>query len=122
MSPLEGYLIRTVLTLLAVSGLAVLVLWSSKRSGLGRAQGPLNLAGRLSLDARRSVYLVRVGTIYYVVGASEAGLTKLGELSSDALGPLPETSDSPPTPAFRELLQRLVTKTKAPARPPEGGS
>jgi flagellar biogenesis protein FliO len=106
MSPLAGYMLRTLVTLLAVSGLAVLVLFTSRRSGLGRSHGPLSVAGRLALDARRNIYLVRIGTIYYVLGVSEAGIAKLGELDAETLGPLDETPAGA-RPDFRELLARF---------------
>ena len=79
-----------------------------RRAGVGRPSGPLSLAGRLSLDARRAIYLVRVADVIYVVGASEAGLSKLGELprgTLDALGP--ELLEKEPTPGFRDILERL---------------
>jgi len=119
MTSLEGYLVRTVVTLLLVSGLAVLVLLSSKRAGFGRNHGPLSVAGRLSLDPKRSVYLVRIGKIYYVLGASEAGLTKLGEVEAELLGPPEALQAAPPPSAFRELLERLSSKSGS-GGPPTG--
>ncbi|MGC4094325.1 MAG: flagellar biosynthetic protein FliO [Polyangiaceae bacterium] len=108
MTPLGRYVVETVVTLSFVAGLAILVLLVARRSGMGRPLGPLSLAGRLVLDARRAVYLVRVGERLYVVGASEAGLTKLGELGHDALaaGALDEPSTAPLS--FKDLLSRVV--------------
>lgn len=107
MTPLGRYVLETVVTLLVVSVLALLILFVARRAGLGRPLGPLALSGRLVLDARRAIYLVRVGQkTYYVVGASEGGLTKLGELSAEALPGLDEPGDAPPH-AFKELLDRL---------------
>jgi flagellar biogenesis protein FliO len=85
MSPLASYVAETVVTLLAVIALAVLVLYGARRVGVGRPAGPVRLVGRLPLDGRRAVYLVRVSDKVYVLGASEAGLSKLGELSADGL-------------------------------------
>jgi flagellar biogenesis protein FliO len=109
MTPLGRYIVETVVTLLLVSGLALVVLYAAKRGGMGRPSGPLRLMGRLVLDARRAIYLVRVGETVYVVGASEAGLTKLGELARDALPDLPDRGETPPR-AFSEFLQRLAPK------------
>ena len=95
-TPLGRYVVETIVTLLLVTALAVLVLVVARRTGMGRALGPLSLAGRLVLDARRAIYLVRVGEVLYVVGASEAGLTKLGELARDALN---DTDQNAPAPA-----------------------
>ena len=63
MSPLASYVIETVVTLLGVIALAVLVLYAARRMGIGRPAGPLELVGRLPLDGRRAVYLVRVKKI-----------------------------------------------------------
>lgn len=107
-TPLGRYVVETIVTLLLVTALAVLVLVVARRTGMGRALGPLSLAGRLVLDARRAIYLVRVGEVLYVVGASEAGLTKLGELARDALN---DTDQNAPAPAsFKDLLLRFGAK------------
>jgi flagellar protein FliO/FliZ len=73
--------IQTVVTLAGVAALAVLVLYGARRAGVGRASGPLSVVGRLPLDGRRAVYLVRVGRAIYVIGVSDGGLVKLGEIS-----------------------------------------
>jgi flagellar biogenesis protein FliO len=104
MSPLAHYVLETLVTLLAIVALAVLVLLGARRAGMGRSAGPLELVGRLPLDGRRTVYLVRVGAIVYVVGASEAGIAKLGEVSGGSLE-LPTLPNRNET--FREVLQRV---------------
>ncbi len=92
-SPLVAYLIQTVVTLAGVGALAILLVYGARRAGVGRATGPLSVVGRLPLDARRAVYLVRVGRAIYVIGASETGLVKLGEMPEAELtaGPLGDT-------------------------------
>lgn len=111
-TPLGRYVLETIVTLLLVTALAVFVLVVARRSGMGRAQGPLSLAGRLVLDARRAIYLVRVGDVLYVVGASEAGLSKLGELARDAVGVIDQNAPAPA--AFKDLLARLAAKPPKP--------
>ena len=81
MSPLTKYVIETVVTLLAVIALAVLVLYGARRLGVGKSAGPISLVGRLPLEGRRVIYLVRVGEKVFVIGGSETGLAKLGEIS-----------------------------------------
>jgi flagellar protein FliO/FliZ len=87
--------------------LAVLVLYGGRRLGVGRPSGPLELLGRLPLDARRAVYLVRVGKLVYVVGSSEGGLTRLGELDADALPAVEPPDPRGPGGGFAEVLARL---------------
>jgi flagellar biogenesis protein FliO len=105
MTPFATYIVETLVTLLAVIALAVLVLVSARRLGLGRPLGPLELVGRLPLEGRRAVYLVRVAQRVYVLGASEAGLEKLGELDSDTIAPRSETKGG-----FREVLSRILER------------
>ncbi len=107
MSPLAHYVLETLVTLLAIVALAVLVLVGARRAGMGRTAGPLELVGRLPLDGRRAVYLVRVGSTVYVVGASEAGIAKLGEVTDGSI-PLPSATNQNET--FREVLSRAFGK------------
>lgn len=126
MTPLARYVLETVITLFAVAGLAVAILYGVRRVGVGRPTGPLELLGRLALDARKAVYLVRLGDTVYVLGASEAGLTKLGEMPRAALGGQAEPTLGEPMPAgFRDVLERVVRRAPAqtPAEPgPRGPS
>ncbi len=95
-SPATSYLVQTLITLVGVCALAALVLYGARRAGLGRPSGPMELLGKLPLDGRRAVYLVRVTNTTYVVGASEAGLVKLGELDDSKLAAseLPELAEN----------------------------
>lgn len=104
-SPYGGYIIQTFVTLLAVCAIAFAVLYGARRLGLGRARGPITLVGQLPLDARRSIYLVKVGAQVIVVGASEAGFTKLGELTESDL---PTAAPSEAPLAFSDVLARVL--------------
>lgn len=104
MSPTASYLVETFVTLLVVCGLAFVVLYGARRLGIGRARGPIKLVGQLPLEARRSIYLVRVGEQVIVVGASEAGFTKLGEIPSTDL-PDESVAAAPP---FSDVLARVL--------------
>jgi len=121
MSPVTAYFVQAMVTVLAIVALAVLVLYGGKRLGIGRPSGPLELLGRLPLEARRAVYLVRVGKVVYVVGASEGGLTRLGEMDADAV---PAGGVGAENPTFAKVLERLVhpeSKTGTPPSPPSPG-
>jgi len=115
MSPLTTYLVETFVTLAAVVVLAFLVLVFARRLGLGKPLGPMSIVGRLPLDARRSLFLVRVANQVLIVGTSEAGITKLGELPRDDIGPALEPA---PQQSFADLLSSLrrrpVAATPAP--------
>ena len=105
LSPLAAYVVETLVTLLGVIALAVLVLYAARRMGVGKPAGPLSLVGKLPLDGRRAIYLVRVSKTVYVVGASEAGLSKLGELGEDGID-----FEEVAKPTFSEVLARIKPK------------
>ena len=120
MSPVTTYIVETLVTLLGVVALAVLVLYGGRRLGVGRPSGPLELVGRLPLDARRAVYLIRVGKLVYVVGASEGGLTRLGELDADAV---PVAGLGAPASRFADILAKMTGRDRSdppPSPPPPG--
>ena len=96
--------------LLAVVALALLILVGAKRLGVGRPLGSMQLLGRLPLDARRSVYLVKIGQRVLVLGVSEAGLTKLAQLRADQI---PQSVEAT-SPSFTDVLARLRGRATAP--------
>jgi flagellar biogenesis protein FliO len=105
-----AYLAETSFTLLAVCTLAFVALYAARRLGHGRSHGPVALCGQLALDARRSIYLVRVGTQVFVLGVAEGGFTKLGEIPADTL---PAEVTPPP---FGDVLARVLGRVKPPDR------
>lgn len=108
MGAYASYLIETFITLLAVCALAFVVLYSARRFGIGKAKGPIELVGQLPLDARRAIYLVRVGSQVIVVGVGEGGFTKLAELASSEI-PKDVASTSP---QFADILARVLGRSR----------
>ena len=108
MSSYASYIVETFITLLAVCALAFVVLYGARRLGIGRSSGPIELYGQLPLDARRAIYLVRVGAQVFVVGVGEGGFTKLGEMAAADLPALPP----PPQALFARLLRRPRAKDR----------
>jgi len=84
-SALGAYLLESALVLLVVVGLGWLVSFLARRAGVARTTGSLELLARLPLEARRAVYVVRVLDQVLILGGSEQGLSKLGELPESAL-------------------------------------
>jgi len=107
MTPFATYIVETLVTLVAVVALAVLVLVGARRFGVGRAVGPLELVGRLPLEARRAVYLVRVFDRVFVLGASEAGLEKLAELEGTNFVAADDSKLS-----FKQALSRVLDRNQ----------
>ncbi|MFO0664864.1 MAG: flagellar biosynthetic protein FliO [Polyangiaceae bacterium] len=110
-----SYLLETFLMLVCVCGAAWAILFGARKLGFGRAKGPISMLGQLPLDARRSVFLVQVGPKVLVVGASEAGLTKLSELEASELSTQAQSSGgakdaSPAGAAFKDVLAKLTNE------------
>lgn len=94
-------LLQSMLALAAVCILAWIVLrWSAQRGlGLG-ADRRVKVLERVPLDARRWVYLVRIGERVLVLGAGDgASPTLLAELRPD------EVPEAPPQRSFLEVLR-----------------
>lgn len=121
MGSYAGYIVQTIVTLLAVCAIAFVVLYGARRLGVGRPRGAIELVGLLPLDARRAIYMVRVGGKdgqVIVVGASEAGFTKLGEIGARDL-----PAEEPATAGFSDVLARVLGAKRAPQpRPPHDGA
>lgn len=101
-------LLQTVLALAAVCVLAWVVLrWSAKR-GIGGGRR-VKVLERVPLDARRSLYLVKIGDRVLLLGGGDgAAPSLLAELTE---GDLPELEDAPAT--FGAVLGKLRNKPSA---------
>lgn len=112
-----SYLLETFLMLVCVCGAAWAILFGARKLGFGRAKGPISLLGQLPLDARRSIFLVRVGSRVLVVGASEAGLSKLSEMTSEELQPSVSGPASAKAASFKDVLTKALAKEQHEAEP-----
>jgi len=110
MGPYGSYLAETVAMLAVVSALAFFAMVAAKRLGIGRAHGPIELVGQLPLDARRGIYLVKVGGTVFLVGVGESGFTKLGEVSAADL-----PAGERPAASFADVLARALKRPEKPA-------
>jgi flagellar biogenesis protein FliO len=111
---LESYVSESVAFLVVAGLLAVLLSLAARRVGAPRALGPVQLLARLPLEARRAVYVVRVVDRVLIIGSSEAGLTKLGELPKHTLS---EQAFEPNETAFSRLLDGVWRSSRrAPAQ------
>lgn len=111
MSPEATYVLESLATVAVFGGALVLATWGIRKIGLSGVAGSkaIEVIARQPLDARRAIYLVRVGKRVLVVGASDGALTRLGSTSVEALGvDLEATSASRPATSFRETLRRVL--------------
>jgi flagellar biogenesis protein FliO len=106
-SALSTYLLESALVLAAVVGLAWFVSFLARRAGVVRGASSLELLARLPLEARRAVYVVRVLDQVLILGASETGLAKLGELPANAIA---EFRKAPAAASWGALLSARFGK------------
>lgn len=59
--------------------------WSFFRRAVQR--GTINILHRTALDSRKYVWVIQVGTRYFLLGAAEGSVTCLAELSADDIVP-----------------------------------
>lgn len=112
MSPYASYLVETLVMLILVSVLAWALLVSAKKFGIGRASGAIKLVGRLPLEGRRSIVLVKVGSQVLVVGVGDGGFTKLGEMPASEVPVEAEAEGS----TFAEAIFRALKKKEEEAK------
>lgn len=113
MSSLSAYLKESVAILLVVVVLAAFVLYAARRAGVGRAMGPVELLARLPLEPRRAIYVVRVLDRVLIIGSSEAGLKRLGQLAPGAAA---EFRPAPPVADLRGALATAWSASRRAAR------
>jgi flagellar protein FliO/FliZ len=114
-SPIGDYLVESLVALFVIVALGALLVYAARRTGLGfaRGLGSIELLARVPLEPRRSIYVVRVVDQVLILGASEGGITKLGELPESAIAALRAPQ---PSAGFAEALKTAL------GRPPSGGS
>jgi len=100
---------------LLILGAICILAYILLRYGLGRlrgrqaAGGSIYIVDRVDLDARRSLFAVRVGERQaFLIGSSEAGLSRLAELDP---GDLPDPGEPAPS-AFARLLRRKTDEAE----------
>ncbi len=110
MSPEATYVLESLATVTVFAGALYLATVGLRRIGAtSTAGGPLEILARRPLDARRAIYLVRVGRRVLVVGASDGGLTRLGSTSLDSVrAELAEEATAPR--GFSAVLGRVLAR------------
>ena len=100
-----AYLAQTLLALVAVSALAVVVLRMLRRRSGARG---LRVVARLSLEPRRSLYVIEAAGKFLLVGVGDGPMTTLAELDAAKVAAL-EVPEAPGGPAgWGEILRRVL--------------
>ena len=102
--------IKLILVLGLILALAFVVL----RFGLPRLAGAHNLApgviqvaARYALEPKKSLYVIRVGEDYCLLGTTESGMHYLAALAPGGIEPALAQTPPPPQDKFAELMQSL---------------
>ncbi len=114
---LEYLKVIAILAGIAVFALVALRLWLPRLAAIrATASGPMQIACRLALEPRKTLYIVRAGSEYVLLAASEAGVQFLGPVDAAPIeAALSDVSTRPSTGfAFASFM-------KARRRPHEGG-
>jgi flagellar biogenesis protein FliO len=82
----EGFdYLKVVAILCVIAGLAYVVLrfWLPRVAFMTKAaSGPLAVTSRMTLEARKTLYVIRAGSAYLVLAASDAGVQFLTSLDA----------------------------------------
>ena len=107
-----AYLLQTTLALIGVSALAVAVLWGLRRRG-GVAGGGLRVVAQLTLEPRRSLYVVEAAGKYLLLGVGEGTMALLGELDAAQVRQI-EAGEGAAAPfGLGDVIRRVLGKGPA---------
>jgi flagellar protein FliO/FliZ len=115
-----GLLLKTILALVIVIGLAwVLLRWGLKRllPGTGRSAGEIRVLDRQSLDGRRSVVLVEAYGRYLLLGVGDGSVTLLAELDPETVAEAERQRASRPQKRFADVLRAALGREKPAPEP-----
>ncbi|HWR50357.1 MAG TPA: flagellar biosynthetic protein FliO [Bryobacteraceae bacterium] len=102
---------KLMLTLAGVAALAFFALryWLPRMTGLRPPDsGPIRVAARLALEPRKHLYIVKAGTDYMLLGASESGLQYLAPLEASGIEPALASLHNPPSTDFSWLVKAFA--------------
>lgn len=89
-------IVQTICALVGVCALAtVLLRVGGARFGGSGADSPMRIVGRLPLEPRRALLVVRVGQRTMMLATSESGIQPVGELTGDEARDLERMLASP---------------------------
>lgn len=107
-------------SLLKLAGALVFILlviygsvWLMKRFSLGRLAGGgemISIVDKRHLSPKQAIYLIKVGRTHLLVGSSEAGLSKIGDVTpEDVAPPSPGTPERSSESKFNRVLKQART-------------
>jgi flagellar protein FliO/FliZ len=115
LSAIDTPIIQYVVVLLALGGVLVLA-YVTLKIGLPRmfgmqrsSRGPIQVVARYPLEPKKTLYLVKAGSQYLLIGTSENNDQYLAALAPENAAEMLESVslEQPPRKDFRQFLQRF---------------
>jgi flagellar protein FliO/FliZ len=114
---LFGIVIKLIISMVVIVGLIYLSMYflkkiNSRAAGGGIIGDTIKIIGRTFLSPKQSLYLVKIGDRYAIIGATEQSVSMIGELSEkeaakfESQGKAP--GDSSPRSKFTELFKGII--------------
>ena len=108
---IEYLKVIAMLAVVIVFAFIALRFWLPKLTGIRAATtGPLNVACRLTLEPRKTLYVVRAGSDYVLLAASDAGVQFLTSLDANVEWGRPPDLPSRATPGQSYFASLLRTR------------
>jgi flagellar protein FliO/FliZ len=115
---INGEILDYIKLLVILAGILILAWvglrhWLPKLSGMrGLDAGPIRIMARMPLEPRKTLYIVKAGDQYMLLGASDTQVSFLKELPAESIEAiLARPAPTAPAPGgFSQLLARLRNK------------
>ncbi len=114
---LFGIVVKLLISMVVIIGLIYLSMYflkkiNSRAAGGGIIGDTIKIIGRTFLSPKQSLYLVKIGDRYAIIGATEQSVSMIGELSEkeaakfESQGKTP--GDTSPRSRFAEVLKGII--------------
>jgi hypothetical protein len=115
---LDYFKVAGTLAVVVVIAFAGLRFWLPKLTMGAHSRGPMHVVCRLTLEPRKMLYIVRAGSEYVLVAASDAGLQLLTSLDGEKIEAALQESAVKPASGF-DFASLLPGRCTQPAERPE---
>lgn len=111
---ITGHIVDYVKLLLVLGAILILAyltirFWMPRMAGVkGLYAGPISVAARFPLESKKSLYVVKVGAEFFLIGTSEQQIQLLASLDADKVEPFLVRNPRAETAGeFSRLLKKL---------------
>jgi flagellar protein FliO/FliZ len=114
---LFGIVVKLIISMVVIVGLIYLSMYflkkiNSRAAGGGIIGDTIKIVGRTFLSPKQSLYLVKIGDRYAIIGATEQSVSMIGELSDEEAAKFENqgktVGDSTPRSKFAEIFKGII--------------